>query len=97
MVNWLLAKASGAAGGWAKSAISMDLNSSAIWTGQAPARERVSPGASGQLIMRLAEHALYGRVLILTKNTAKWAVAELDALNRPHVAGPFRIADAARY
>ena len=46
----------------------------------------------------LAENAAYGRVLILTKNAAqKWAIAELDSHGKPRIAGPFRIADAARY
>ncbi len=47
----------------------------------------------------LAEHAAYGRVVIVTKDTAqRWVVAERD----PHtgagrIGKPFRISDAARY
>ena len=45
----------------------------------------------------LAEHDSYGRVLILTKNTAhKWAIAEIDPkTGSPRVAGAFQISRAA--
>ena len=37
----------------------------------------------------LAEHKAYGRVLILTKNTAlRWAIAELDSRGKPRIAPP---------
>jgi type III restriction enzyme len=47
----------------------------------------------------LAEHASYGRVLILSKDSsAKWAIAELDSrTGAARLAGRFRIAEAATY
>jgi type III restriction enzyme len=47
----------------------------------------------------LAEHASYGRVLILSKSAAqKWAIAEIDPRSgAARLAGPFRISDSARY
>lgn len=48
----------------------------------------------------LAEHAAYGRVLILTKSNLRerWEIAEMDPKSRAaRIAGPFRISDAASY
>ena len=61
---------------------------------------RRDPIQAERLESRLIEvqSMMQGRILPITENIAqRWAVAELDALNRPRVAGPFRIADAARY
>ena len=47
-----------------------------------------------------AEHAAYGKVLILTKENERerWEIASWDADGeRPIITGPFRIADAASY
>ncbi len=47
-----------------------------------------------------AEHAAYGKVLILTKENERerWEIATWDATGeKPVIAGPFRIADAANY
>ena len=48
----------------------------------------------------LAEHDAYGRVLIVTKSItrARWEIADIDPrTGAARMAGPFRIADAARY
>ncbi len=54
---------------------------------------------SRELPKLLAEHAAYGRVLILTKNQAqKWAIAKLDEITgRGVIAGPFRLSEARSY
>lgn len=47
-----------------------------------------------------AEHAAYGKVLILTKENERerWEIATWDSSGeKPVIAGPFRIADAANY
>jgi len=47
----------------------------------------------------LAEHAKYGRAVVLTKDHAKagWQVVGLDKAGRPCIERPFRIAEASRY
>jgi type III restriction enzyme len=46
----------------------------------------------------LAEHAAYGRVLILKKDASeRWRIAGLDSYGRAGLEGLFRIGEAARY
>lgn len=47
----------------------------------------------------LAEHARYGRAVILTKHAEKpgWHVVGLDRSGRPTIERPFRLSEAARY
>jgi type III restriction enzyme len=43
----------------------------------------------------LAEHASYGRVVILTKDLGRWAIADVGRTGRPTLVGPFRLFEAA--
>lgn len=53
---------------------------------------------SRELPKLLAEHASYGRVLILSKNAQhRWAIAQLDATGRPTLGPRFTLAAAAAY
>lgn len=46
----------------------------------------------------LAEHASYGRVLILSQENKQWKIAELEAgTGRPRLGSLFRLADASHY
>lgn len=47
----------------------------------------------------LAEHAKYGKAVILTKDLTKpgWHIVGIDKSNRPVIERPFRLAEAARY
>jgi hypothetical protein len=44
----------------------------------------------------LAEHASYGKVVILTKDDSRrWAIADIDRSGRPALVGPFRLFEAS--